>query len=160
MCPQFVASCWPLLCLDHSPDNRVTNSHGEIIWRTVPKGFILLTEFEVMLCLEMLEKLGLPVDLVLLILKVVAGLVQASWASSVSSISNLQTVSGEYADKLLVVVLTKRASRLPRNSSAAASIDKVRPVFSSLCIWLMFHFKVYPFSGSWYCWVWTAVVQS
>ena len=51
-----------------------------------------MTEFEVMLCLEMLEKLGLPVDLVLLILKVVAGLVLASWASSVSSISNLPTV--------------------------------------------------------------------
>ena len=29
MCPQFVASCWPLLCLDHSPDNRVNISHGE-----------------------------------------------------------------------------------------------------------------------------------
>ena len=29
MCPQFVASCWPLLCLDHSPDNPVNNSHGE-----------------------------------------------------------------------------------------------------------------------------------
>ena len=51
-----------------------------------------MTEFEVMLCLEMLEKLGLPVDLVLLILKVAAGLVQASWASSVSSISNLPSV--------------------------------------------------------------------
>ena len=101
-----------------------------------------------MLCLEMLEKLGLPVDLVLLILKVAAGLVQASWASSVSSISNLQTVYGEYADKLLVVVLTKRASRLPRNSLAAASLDKVRSVFSSLGIWPMYHFKVYPFSGS------------
>ena len=110
--------------------------------------FILLTKFEVTLCLEMLEKLGLPVDLVLLILKVVAGLVQASWASSVSSISNLQTVSGEYADKLLVVVLTKRASRLPRNSSAAASPDKMRPVFSSLGIWPVYHFKVYTFSGS------------
>ena len=60
----------------------------------------------------------------------------------------LQTVSGEYADKLLVVVLTKRASRLPRNSSAAASPDKARPVFSSLCIWPMYHFKVYTFSGS------------
>ena len=53
---------------------------------TVPKGFIRLTELEVKFCLEMLEKLGLPVDFVLLILNVAAGLVHASWASSVSSI--------------------------------------------------------------------------
>ena len=47
---------------------------------TIPKGFILLTELEVVvkLCLEIFEKLGLPMDLVLLILNVAAGLVQAS----------------------------------------------------------------------------------
>merc|ERR1719234_2774903 len=47
---------------------------------TIPKGFILLTELEVVvkLCLEMFEKLGLPMDLVLLILNMVAGLVHAS----------------------------------------------------------------------------------
>ena len=43
-------------------------------------------EVEVKPCLVMLEKVGLPMDLVLLILNVAAGLVHASWASSVSSI--------------------------------------------------------------------------
>ena len=53
---------------------------------TIPKGFILFIELEVDVCLVMFEKVGLPMDLVLLILNVVAGFCHASWASSVSSI--------------------------------------------------------------------------
>ena len=47
---------------------------------TIPNGFILLTglEVDVRVCLVILEKVGLPMDLVLLILKVAAGLVHAS----------------------------------------------------------------------------------
>ena len=47
---------------------------------TIPKGFILFTELEVEVkpCLVMLEKVGLPMDLVLLILNVAAGFVHAS----------------------------------------------------------------------------------
>ena len=147
MCPQFVASCWPLLCLDHSPDNRVNNSHGENNLTNRPervhpldrvRGDALLRDAGEARPARRLGSLDLE-----------GGGRLGPGILGILRVLHLKlTVLGEYADKLLVVVLTKRASRLPRNSSAAASSDKMRRVVSSLCIWLMYHFKVYPFSGS------------
>ena len=142
-----MAFCWPLLRFDHSPDNRVNNSHGKNNLTNRPervhpldrvRGDALLRDAGEARLARRLGSLDLE-----------GGGRLGPGILGILRVLHLKlTVFGEYVDKLLVVVLTKRASRLPRNSSAAASIDKVRPVFSSLCIWLMYHFKVYPFSGS------------
>ena len=142
-----MAFCWPLLCLDHSPDNRVNNSDGENNLTNRPervhpldrvRGDALLRDAGEARLARRLGSLDLE-----------GGGRLGPGILGILRVLHLKpTVYGEYADKLLVVVLTKRASRLPRNSSAAASPDKMRPVFSSLGIWPVYHFKVYTFSGS------------
>ena len=142
-----MVSCWPLLYLDHSPDNRANNSHGEYKLTNRPERIHPLDRVRGDALLRDAGEARLARRLGSLDLE--GGGRLGPGILGILRVLHLKlTVLGEYADKLLVVVLTKRASRLPRNSSAAASPDKMRPVFSSLGIWLRYHFKVYTFSGS------------